>query len=278
MLRARVQSAAEKRRRLQLPSACGDTTAYRLVNSEGDRISGLIVDVFGSTAVVQSGAAWCEVHRASIESAVLAESGAERLVWKRAESRLQQDGWAAAPPAECADDFFAMAEEEEEDEEEEEEKEEEVLELGLRYAVSLAAASQKTGFYCDQRENRALVRDLVRPGDRVLDLCCYSGGFSLNAAKAGAGAVVGVDSSRAAVDLARRNARLNGFASDGGDCSGAAETMMRFVQDDIVAFMDKARVRGDTYDLLVLVRRGGAAGAACGAGREECFCCYRCCC
>lgn len=64
-----------------------------------------------------------------------------------------------------------------------------VTEGGVRYHVALGG--QKTGFYADQRDSRAYVRSLVTPGSRVLDLCCYSGGFAINAALAGAGSVTG---------------------------------------------------------------------------------------
>ena len=66
----------------------------------------------------------------------------------------------------------------------------EVRENGVRYRVALAG--QKTGFYADQRDSRAFLRSIVAPGSRVLDLCCYSGGFALNAALAGASSVTGV--------------------------------------------------------------------------------------
>lgn len=71
---------------------------------------------------------------------------------------------------------------------------------------------QKTGFYVDQRDNRLFLRTCVRPGSDVLDLCCYTGPFALNAAVAGARSAVGVDSSEAAVSIARQNAELNGLA------------------------------------------------------------------
>ena len=71
------------------------------------------------------------------------------------------------------------------------------------------------GFYADQRDSRLFLRSLA-PGKRVLDLCCYTGAFALNAAAAGAESAVGVDSSQAAVSLAERNAALNGFDNQCG--------------------------------------------------------------
>jgi len=110
---------------------------------------------------------------------------------------------------------------------------------------------------------------MVRPGDSVLDLCCYSGGFSLNAAKAGASTVVGVDSSASAVALATRNAQLNGYfptpeassasapeaaaASEapGPECSDGS-SVVRFEQGEIAAYMESARKRGESFDIVVL--------------------------
>ena len=89
---------------------------------------------------------------------------------------------------------------------------------------------QKTGFYCDQRESRALVRQLAA-GRRVLDLCCYAGGFALSAAAGGAVEALGVDSSGAAVALATRNAELNGL-------QGVAS----FARADVSPFMQQASV------------------------------------
>ena len=137
--------------------------------------------------------------------------GGMGVVWHRSESRLLQDGWQkeavdmAAAIADSDDSFFDVVEEVEEVEEESEEQGDTVIEgegqgqsiddeiiiteQGLKYAVSLQDA-QKTGFYCDQRDNRLLVRSLIRPGDHVLDICTYTGGFALNAAAGGAERVV----------------------------------------------------------------------------------------
>ena len=194
VLRFRVKSAVAKRQRLGLPNK--ETTCYRLINAEGDRLSGLAVDIFDTTAVVSSGAVWCEKHRHAIEEAILAGSdcGIENVIWEQSKPRLKQDGWIdnLAHDAIFADsvnditevaagDFFSVeAEPSMVDSSSVPDKqgsatpsEKIVYEQGLQYIVSLAA-SQKTGFYCDQRENRLIVRSLVRPGDRVLDLCSYS--------------------------------------------------------------------------------------------------------
>lgn len=98
-----------------------------------------------------------------------------------------------------------------------------VTENGLRFAASLFG--QKTGYYADQRDSRAVVRQLAA-GRKVLDLYCYSGGFALAAAAGGAAATLGVDSSGAAVELAGRNAALNGL-----------EGVAAFLRADAAEFM-----------------------------------------
>ena len=206
----RIRSAAAVRSAAGLPSE--ETTAYRLINGEGDRLSGLMVDVFDGVAVVVSSALWLERYRDEVSAAISSLPTVNRLEWRRSEARLKKDGWdpseggaqaeAAAEAAVC------------------------VKENGLRYHVDVFG--QKSGFYCDQRENRKALAELCR-GRAVLDLFCYSGGFSLGAARAGAASCVGVDSSGAAVALATRNAELNGLAAT-----------CRFVKADVMAFLQEA--------------------------------------
>lgn len=206
VLRARIRAAAELRQQLCLPSS--DTTVYRLVNSEGDRLSGLVVDILGDSAVCASSAAWVERHRAVVEEEVRAASGCSELIWRPSLDMLKEEGVAPAHH---------------EEQEQEEQREVVVQEAGVSYWAN--PRGQKTGFYADQRDSRVFIRDLAR-GKRVLDLCCYSGGFALNAAIGGAAEVLGVDSSQEAVQLAARNAELNGV-----------EHRARFVRSDIESFM-----------------------------------------
>ena len=258
LVRRRVSAAAALRRSLGLPRR-GVTTAYRLVNSEGDRLSGLVVDalggdggggedesgeggkVQGGSLVVASSAAWCEEHRAAIEEALIAETGGEmKIVWTRSAAMMREEGVEEEVPGEEGAGGEGGVEEEEEAEEPESEKKETiVLENGLRFLVT-PGKGQKTGFYADQRESRLFVRQLVEaatltPGKkfRVLDLCCFHGGFALSAAKGGASEVVGVDSSAPALEVARENARLNGFG----------EEKVRFERGDAGDFLSRATAR-----------------------------------
>lgn len=260
-MRRRVANAWATRRAVGLPSE--ETDCFRLINGEGDRLGGLAADVFGSVCVVASSALWCERHRDVIVAALEAElQGAGiRVVWRRSDARLKQDGFEGAggdgggggPDAAGGPiDVKAAA------------AEEGAFvwgrEHGLRYKILCVIVpgpmhpsiyptiaihpttnhhphihpnpptnspelGQKTGFYCDQRENRALLGSLAR-GKRVLDLYTYTGGYALNAARGGAREVVGVDSSALAVDTATENARANGL-----------EGVATFVRSDVLEFV-----------------------------------------
>ncbi|CAN6454490.1 unnamed protein product [Victoria cruziana] len=114
-----------------------------------------------------------------------------------------------------------------------------VKENGIYYTVSLDG--QKTGFYADQRESRTLVSKISKD-QRVLDLCCYSGGFALSAAFGGAAAVVGIDSSSAAIELAKENILLNSFDPD----------RISVLKEDAAQFMKKAAAKKESWDLVIL--------------------------
>ena len=143
-----------------------------------------------------------------------------------------------------------------------------IEEDGLRFLVNLAEG-QKTGFYLDQRDNRQAVARLAT-GRRVLDAFCYTGGFGLHAARAGADAVVGVDSSEPALELARANARLNGLEN------------VTFVAADVFDQLDALAAAGERFGVVVLDppkfartpggRRGGAARLPPVADARRCGC------
>src|SRR5205085_8281082 len=111
-------------------------------------------------------------------------------------------------------------------------------ENGLRFLVHIAEG-QKTGFYIDQRDNRQVVARLAG-GRKMLDAFCYTGGFGLYAARAGAGEVLGVDTSESALNLARANARLNDLAN------------VSFVQADVFDQLEVLLKEGRRFGLIVL--------------------------
>ena len=262
-VRIRVAAAAALRRRLQLPAA-GVTDMYRLINSEGDRLSGLTADVFEEFVIVVCSAAWLEQRRGAVAAALLQATGCKALLWRPSLDLLRLEGLEApapaqlftadgAPPAELAPAWAAAEADEGAGSADAAHAEGAVgagalpervtvVENGVRFTVALKTG-QKTGFYCDQRDNRARIR-AAAAGARVLDLCCYSGGFAISAALGGAASVTGVDSSAAAVALARENAALNGVPASVCD----------FVVADVLDYMHDQLASGaaGTYDIVIL--------------------------
>lgn len=231
ILRTNLRTAIQLRGALDLPRS--DTDTFRLVNGEGDCLSGLAIDIIGGTvAVCMSSAAWCEVHETLILS-VLKEALLDPsldIIWKRTPSRLEQDGITSETQVENGDvveDDTTMVV---------------AKENGIEYETYPYATGQKTGVYCDQRENRLFFSSYCRD-KRVLDLCCYHGGFSLNAILHGkASHVVCVDSSQYAIDICKANAQRNKCDTNN----------VEFVRDDISNFMKEALERGDAFDAICL--------------------------
>lgn len=234
ILGRKILDAIYLRTAMNLPSETTDT--YRLLNGEGDGLSGLAVDILGGkTAIVMSSAAWVEIHKGSI-MAVLTQSLKQHpayvdmdidIVWRNTPSRLNQDGYELGGDVdEVVDTETSVV----------------ATESSIKYLTYPYADGQKTGFYCDQRDNRLMVAELCE-NKRVLDLCCYNGGFALNAMVRGrASSAVGVDSSQDAVDAATANAELNGLDSK----------TVSFLRDDIASYMKTAMEANEEYDVIVL--------------------------
>ncbi|KAG0471541.1 hypothetical protein HPP92_016087 [Vanilla planifolia] len=223
LLERRLDDAIKLRRSLQLPSA--DTNAYRLVNSEGDRLSGLIVDVFGDVAVVASSAAWVEKYRPQIELYISKISNINLIKWRLNVDILKEEGLEISDYKnikECPDLGTYK-----------------INENGISFLVSLDG--QKTGFYADQRDNRCLIHAISK-NLRVLDVFCYSGGFALNAAAGGADHVIGIDSSLPALELAKENVQLNNLDPD----------KISFLKEDAAEFMKCAASKNELWDLVIL--------------------------
>lgn len=209
LIKHRIEQAVLSRAAMFLPR--DNTDVYRLVNSEGDRLSGVIIDVIGSTVVVQSSALWAEIQKGSIETALrsVPQFHDKTILWRRALSRLNQDGLqelgtgAAISVGSEGSDEIATSEGAAESEI--------VTENGIKYKLC-AATDQKTGFYCDQRENRQLIRSLSKD-KTVLDAYCYTGGFTLNAVQGGAARVTSIDSSARAIESLSENLSFNNMTS-----------------------------------------------------------------
>ncbi|XP_024534254.1 uncharacterized protein LOC9642425 isoform X3 [Selaginella moellendorffii] len=185
------------------------------------KLSGLVVDVFDKHIVVASSAAWVEKYKTNIEETLKRLVGTKLLTWRPSVELLKEEGF------ECVI------------ESEERPEEVHVLENGIAYQVSLGG--QKTGFYVDQRDNRLALRSFCKD-KTILDLCCYTGAFALNAAITGASRVIGVDSSKSAIDLADANISLNNIDPQ----------VITFEKADIVQYMKAALSKGETWDVVVL--------------------------
>jgi len=228
--RARAAAAATRRRG---QPALADTDAVRAIHGENDALPGLTIDVYAGTAVVVfDGGAAAALWRPRLP-AILAGLGdgglAVRATWVRgvrgargADARDGGDGGPTVP----------------------------IVEHGARFTVDVRAG-QKTGFFLDQRGNRARIAALAG-GTRVLNLFAYTGGFSVAAGRAGAAAVTSVDIAPAAIAAADRHWRDNGLPAD----------RHRAVAADCFDFLAAAAGRGERWDVVVVDPPSFAASEA----------------
>ena len=195
---------------------------YRLVHGEGDNLPGLVIDCYGSTAVMQAHSVGIHLYRKEICEALINVMG-DRIknVYYKSETTLpfkaelgQENGFIYGG----SDDNIAT-------------------ENGLRFHVDWLKG-QKTGFFIDQRENRALLEKYSR-GRSVLNMFCYTGGFSVYAMRGGAQLVHSVDSSPKAIELTNQNVAMN-FPED---------NRHKAFCEDAFKFLD---ANNDKYDLIIL--------------------------
>ncbi len=220
-----------------LPGSAPDTECCRVVFSEADGFPGLVVDRYEQVLVAQVGTVGMELLRPTLYPLLLdvlrADGQDVRAIYERNDAPTREkDGlalykgwWEGCAPLDtqvC------------------------VHENGLAFELDLEN-SQKTGFFLDQKYNRRAVRELAR-GRRVLDCFCHVGPFGLNAAAGGAAQVTCVDVSELAIELARRNAQLNGLdANMGFTCANVLDYLPELRRD-------RARLReeGGPFDFIVL--------------------------
>jgi 23S rRNA (cytosine1962-C5)-methyltransferase len=218
-LRARLAAALERRRGMSQGS-----DAARIVHAESDGLPGLVADRYGDTIVVQILSAGAEKWRAFWGPA-LAELTGARAVHERSDVEVRTlEGLKpqAGPLVGSVDGSVRINED------------------GIAYEVDVVHG-QKTGFYLDQRENRALAGSLAA-GAEVLNAFCYTGGFSLAALKGGARRVTSIDTSDEALALGRRNVEINGLDAAKAEWIGA----------DVFAHLRKLRDQGRHFGLIVL--------------------------
>ena len=221
--RARIRSACEVRRTLGLIGNAA-TTCYRLVHGEGDSLPGLVIDIYGTTAVVQCHSVGMYRSRMQIAEA-LREVYGERLaaVYDKSSQTVPYKAGLNAVDGYLMGKVATPTQE--------------VSENGHRFLVNWEEG-QKTGFFLDQRCNRELV-ERYAAGRTVLNTFCYTGGFSVYAAAGGAKEVCSVDASERAVQLADENMRLN-FGDSFPHTTLAC---------DAVEYLKQI---GDRYDLIIL--------------------------
>lgn len=196
---------------------------YRLVHGEGDNLPGLIIDVYDHTAVMQAHSAGMHLDRMAVADALEEVMGdvIQHIYYKsettlpfKADLLATENGFLKGGSPENV-----------------------AMENGLKFHVDWLKG-QKTGFFVDQRENRALLERYAK-GRNVLNMFCYTGGFSFYAMRGGANLVHSVDSSAKAIDLTNENVALN-FPGD---------TRHQAFAEDAFKFLDRM---GDQYDLIIL--------------------------
>lgn len=219
-LEQRLEAAYRLRQSLGLVTGTNDT--YRLVHGEGDFLPGLVVDVYGDTAVLQAHSVGMHRIRRQVAEALVRVVPAVKNVYGKSEGTLpykapvddRGDGYLIGEASSCV-----------------------AKENGLLFGIDWLRG-QKTGFFVDQRENRALVERYAE-GKDVLNMFCYTGGFSVYALRGGARKVHSVDSSAIAVDLVRQNVERN---------FPGCPRHEAFVADAF-KYLDGMQ---DTYDLIIL--------------------------
>jgi 23S rRNA (cytosine1962-C5)-methyltransferase len=217
--RSKIAAAVSLRRDLLKLDAVSD--AWRVVHSEGDGISGLVVDRYGDLLVVEFFSAGAFRHREWIFAALEAQFPGCRFWWFADEHVQKQESF----------DLHQR----------EAPKPVVITEHGIQFRAAPGSA-HKTGFFADQRDNREWLSRQVE-GKSVLDLCCNTGGFAVYAAARGAAEVVGVDIDEDVIAIAKQNLKLN---------PQAATTKTRFIHADLFPWLRDAAARGEAYDVVIL--------------------------
>lgn len=206
------------------PRAQQDTNAYRLIYSESDGLSGLIVDRYADVLSVQVSSKALVPFLDGILKRVMERTGVSRIHIAADEDSVEREkldvsAWPGALPPDSPPVR--------------------IRESGFSFDVDLSSG-QKTGFFLDQRMNRRRVASYAS-GRRVLSAYCYTGGFEIHAAAAGAAKILGVDRSEGALARARENVALN-----------RAETPVEYLKADVPDALRRFRDAGETFDMIIL--------------------------
>jgi 23S rRNA (cytosine1962-C5)-methyltransferase len=220
--RLRLENAISARENL---ADIGETNAFRLVHAESDGLPGLVVDRYNDQLVVQFLSSGADTWRTTLVE-LLDEISSPKTIYERSDVEVRSlEGLPARTGllrGESQAERF------------------EILELGLKFLVDVQRG-QKTGFYLDQRPNRALVRQLAQ-GKSVLNCFAYTGGFTIAALAGGASEVLSVETSFEAIELGKANLELNQM--------GGRQT--EWLQEDVFSAMRGLRDQARSFDLVVL--------------------------
>ena len=221
-LRDRVKAAWEYRKKTV------DTSSCRVIFGEADFLPGLVIDKFSDVLVVESLALGIDRMKEQIIDLlkeVLAEDGITiRGVYERSDAKVRLQEGMERIKGFIGDAFDTNVE---------------IVENGVRYYVDVKDG-QKTGFFLDQKYNRAAIRKLCKDA-RVLDCFTHTGSFALNAGQAGAASVLGLDASELGVEQARKNAQLNGL-----------EKTVQFECADVFEKLPQLEEAGEKFDVIIL--------------------------
>ena len=221
-IKERVRAAWEYRKQVV------DTDSCRLIFGEADWLPGLVVDKFSDVLVVESLALGIDRLKNLILEAlvsVLKEDGiAVRGVYERSDAKVRLQEGLPRYKGFIGEPFDTKVE---------------ITENGVKYVVDVQDG-QKTGFFLDQKNNRAAVQKLC-PGKKVLDCFTHTGSFALNAGIAGAASVLGVDASELGIRQAQENARRNGL-----------EDRVSFLCADVFDLLPSLEAQGERYDVVIL--------------------------
>lgn len=215
---ARLRSAGSLRARV-----VSDTSAYRLVHGESDLLPGLIVDRYGDLLVMQTLSLGMDRRKAALADLLMTQTGA-RSVYQRNDSHSRAQEGLPVETGFVRGEGPTLVE---------------VTEGRARFLVDIAQG-QKTGWFCDQRENRLAAASLASGAD-VLEVFCHTGAFGIQAALHGARSVVGLDVSASAVARSREHAALN-----------KVEHLCRYEETDAFKALRRLERQGDRYDGIIL--------------------------
>jgi len=218
LIKERIKKAYEYRKSLELNS-----NAYRLVHSEADFLPGLIVDVYDRWVSVEFTTYGMERFKDTVVETLKELLNPEGIYEKVNEFSKNVEGLEAEEKT-----LYGTVPEEIV-----------IQEYDLKFSVNIPEG-QKTGMFLDQRKARYFLRSLIKGGERVLDVFCHSGGFAISAKKAGAGEVIGVDISPLALELAKKNEKLNGLEG------------IKWIEANAFDFLKEQHKKGEKYDIVII--------------------------